>query len=43
VAGALGAAMYIDGKYAVWKDIHEMRRARLIAKLYAEAGKLIAY
>lgn len=38
VAGAIGAAAYLDGKYALRKDILALNRQKVIAKLYAEAG-----
>jgi hypothetical protein len=31
--------MYLDGKYALRKDIRELRKVRAIKKLYIEAGE----
>jgi acyl-CoA synthetase (AMP-forming)/AMP-acid ligase II len=31
--------MYLDGKYALRKDIRELRKARAVTKLYIEAGE----
>ncbi|CZR51518.1 related to very long-chain fatty acyl-CoA synthetase FAT1 [Phialocephala subalpina] len=39
VAGTLGAAMYLDGRYAIRKDIRGLRRMKAIEKLYLEHVK----
>jgi hypothetical protein len=33
--------MYLDAKHAIRKDIRDIRRARDVLKLYAEAGKYL--
>jgi acyl-CoA synthetase (AMP-forming)/AMP-acid ligase II len=39
VAGTTAAAMYLDGKYAVRKDLREIQRILKIIKLYTTAGE----
>jgi hypothetical protein len=31
--------MYLDGKYALRKDIQELRKRNMVIKLYMKAGK----
>jgi len=33
--------MYLDGKYALRKDLEELRKGKLVTKLYIEAGAYI--
>ena len=39
VAATASTALYLDGKYAVNKDIRDIRRMKAVVKLYTEAGK----
>jgi hypothetical protein len=32
--------MYLDGKFALAKDIGELRKYKAVMKLYAQAGEL---